>query len=919
MPPVVVVGRREECALLGSSISGVAEESAAWLVTGEAGIGKTTLIEGALGGLAREVRLLRVAAAPHSRHVASLGIGALVAGESPAVDDQVAPSLAAGYAESAGRILRALASEATPATVLVLEDLHWADPLTLDLSARLCRNLPSQGLVIVMAWRDDEQWDPDHEAWLAEQRRNPFVHELALRRFCVEETVEQVRGLLGRSSSQLGQQIHQHSNGNPYLTAELAASGGALSSSLRQVLGNRLAVCSEAERAAVAAAGTLGRPVDDDLLVAAVAGDTRAIRRAVAAGVLVREAAGATPRHPLLGALAYEQLLEPERRAMHDRLARHLEAGVAPTARPAAVAEVAEQHRRAGHVDDALVWAVRAADASASEFALAQASHWYSLASLLWDQAPTVRPLVPDPLVLACRAARLLNHCGAHAQALGVLNHALDRSPASTEVVPALLIRSWLRTITGETQESVNDAERALALTPPSETELLGRGHAQLALALGTASRWTEAEPHTQEALKAATAVDDRATLATALMVRGGTENALGNWVPAVAALERSLTIATELGEPDLIALAAAVLTDTWLRAGETDKVVQVATAVRAQLRRLSPARHWLEGMIEGNTAEVLFHAGRWHEADRWIADAPESYPLASVVFPATLMALERHQTQTAEEWLSRIEVIDRDSQPQFKSAAATLLSRSHLLAGRPAEALEVALAAARILHGTTDEASAELLLLTALEAAAVLRRPDQVASVTALLAATTTSRFGEAVRAEVAGAEHRSQGAPAAECCAEAAAAWHRLGRPVQEGWARLRLCEALLAGRSKGARAEAAGQLALAARIADRLGASVLHEHVRDLARLARIRLAEEQTQSATGDAPPGAFGTLTEREARVLALLTQGLTNRQIGAELYISPKTASVHVTHILAKLGVQTRVEAAAMSAHRPPA
>jgi DNA-binding NarL/FixJ family response regulator len=57
-------------------------------------------------------------------------------------------------------------------------------------------------------------------------------------------------------------------------------------------------------------------------------------------------------------------------------------------------------------------------------------------------------------------------------------------------------------------------------------------------------------------------------------------------------------------------------------------------------------------------------------------------------------------------------------------------------------------------------------------------------------------------------------------------------------------------------------------------------------------------------------------TPREAEVLTLLAQGRINRQIGAELYISGKTASVHVSNILAKLAAGSRTEAVAIAAQR---
>ena len=83
-----------------------------------------------------------------------------------------------------------------------------------------------------------------------------------------------------------------------------------------------------------------------------------------------------------------------------------------------------------------------------------------------------------------------------------------------------------------------------------------------------------------------------------------------------------------------------------------------------------------------------------------------------------------------------------------------------------------------------------------------------------------------------------------------------------------------------------------------------------------IAGAHAALERHHLADGAAPAAAVDTLlTARERAVLALLSQGRTNREIGAELFISPSTAGVHVSNILRKLGVDGRVQAAA-SAHR---
>jgi DNA-binding NarL/FixJ family response regulator len=115
-------------------------------------------------------------------------------------------------------------------------------------------------------------------------------------------------------------------------------------------------------------------------------------------------------------------------------------------------------------------------------------------------------------------------------------------------------------------------------------------------------------------------------------------------------------------------------------------------------------------------------------------------------------------------------------------------------------------------------------------------------------------------------------------------------------------------------GDRDAATEALRRSAAITARLGASPLDAEVKALAQRARLHLAPPATATADTPTPAQQLG-LTPREAEVLALVAVGRSNRQIAQALFISPKTASVHVSNILAKLGVATRVEAAAV-AHR---
>ena len=140
------------------------------------------------------------------------------------------------------------------------------------------------------------------------------------------------------------------------------------------------------------------------------------------------------------------------------------------------------------------------------------------------------------------------------------------------------------------------------------------------------------------------------------------------------------------------------------------------------------------------------------------------------------------------------------------------------------------------------------------------------------------------------------------------AADVWQQLGRPYPAAYAQWRHAEALLA--SAAGAEPAAEPLRAAHAAAARLGAAPLRTQVEALARRARISLTAAEPEPAPAPARPHG---LTDREADVLRLLAAGHTNREIGQQLFMSPKTASVHVTSILRKLAVRDRVQAAAIA------
>jgi DNA-binding CsgD family transcriptional regulator len=165
-----------------------------------------------------------------------------------------------------------------------------------------------------------------------------------------------------------------------------------------------------------------------------------------------------------------------------------------------------------------------------------------------------------------------------------------------------------------------------------------------------------------------------------------------------------------------------------------------------------------------------------------------------------------------------------------------------------------------------------------------------------------------------LAEAEHqRAGGAPRPQLWADAAATWDRLERPPLAAYCRWRLAEALVA--SGAARANITVPLREAQSVAARIGAKPLLHELELLAQRARLDLAPPPAPTPEREHSLDVILGLTAREAEVLDLVARGYTNRQIADTLIISAKTASVHVSHILDKLGAPNRLEAAAI-AHR---
>jgi DNA-binding CsgD family transcriptional regulator len=428
---------------------------------------------------------------------------------------------------------------------------------------------------------------------------------------------------------------------------------------------------------------------------------------------------------------------------------------------------------------------------------------------------------------------------------------------------------------------------------------LAAEGHALMGL-----RRWAESRERCEEALAAAAAAGDDAQAAAARITLGIALAFLGE----PAAGERHLREALASARGEDLARAHVHLGELQRLTGDHAGALGTMEAgerVAAQLGM----RGTFGNFMFVNAIDDLLRLGRWEEAESRLREA-ERMDLgvtASAMHHASAALLHalRGDAAVAREHLERaragIELgLPGEFEAPFHSAAATLALGEH----DTGTAREHAAAA---LTAPPEPLYMPVLLWLGVRAeadAAQAGRGADPGRADALLAAFPAGGAGALAHRALASAEHaRAAGAHAAELWRTAAAAFDALAAPYEAAYARFREAEALLTG--GGGRRAAAALLSSAHATAAGLGAHPLREDVDALAR--RARLFPLRAPAAPDTPAPD---ELTRREADVLALLSDGLTNREIAQRLFISEKTVGTHIGHIYAKLGVHSRVEAA---------
>ncbi|MFE9635426.1 AAA family ATPase [Streptomyces sp. NPDC006463] len=865
--------------------------------------------------------------------------------------------------ELTARMLERLAADRT--VVLVLEDLHWADTSTRHLLSYLFRTLSSGRLVVVATYRaDDVHRRHPLRPLLAELDRLRTVRRIELPRFNRAEVRRQLAGILASQPDEdFVDSVFDRSDGNAFFVEELVASRASgcragLTESLRDLLLVRVEVLPERAQGVVRMVAEGGSTVEYPLLraVAGLSEDEliEALRAAVGANILLATADGDGYRfrHSLVREAVSDDLLPGERSRVNRRYAEALEADESLIRAEERVIRLASYWYHANDPSKALPAVLAASVAARRRHAYSEQLRLLERAMDLWESAPedvreALRPadytdVYPpcgcDPATTPLQRLDLLAEATVAARYGGERERALKFCKTAVRMLDDghdPLRAAWFWTERsrlvaslgrGDGWDEIAKAQELVQGLPPSQV------HAEV---LVRAAGWGMLHDPGPGNIDAAERAVEYARMVGAEDIELNARITVGSLITDAGDPEAGLAEmhsvrerATELGLAMLAGRAHINLSSQLEGLGRSREAVELAELGAELVRksRLLDSEAW----VSGNMAESLYSLGRWDEAAeaarRTLLVGQSAAPRGAAAAQLAHLALARGELTEAAQQLTAAQahfgthaIQPQHRIPLYRLAIGVAAGESRIADVRAETAAAVAygfpLGQHRygwplLLASATAEAdsrgfpAADVDRESALD---VLRK----AARSLPAPAPVWCAHAEYLRAELLRAEARDT----VDDWSAVEEAVRPLERPYLLARARHRLAEALLAAGAD--RERAATLLREAHATADRLGSRRLREDLALLAQRARLPLSTADTPQAppVPQADPVEELGLTSREREVLRLVAAGSTNRKIAEELFISPKTASVHVSNILAKLGVAGRGEAAAL-AHR---
>jgi DNA-binding CsgD family transcriptional regulator/tetratricopeptide (TPR) repeat protein len=823
---------------------------------------------------------------------------------------------------------------ATSPVLVVIEDIHWADASTRELAVHLARNLRGPVCLLLSYRSDDLHRRHPLRPSLTELARSAGVARIDLGPLDRDGLRDLLAQLLDEPADPaLVGAVLARSGGNPLFAEELVAAGAAaaqLPSRLADLLLARIDALAPATAHMLRIASAGGSRIDTALLARVldepVDDVETAAREALDYNVLSQRAGNLEFRHELLREAAYDDLLPGERSRVHARLATAMEtrldeSRVRPTMNEAA--QVAYHWDAAHKLSAALCWSMRAGRL-ASGLAAPETTRYLERVLELWDQVPDAAEQAgaehPEVLLLAAEAANIGGHLD---RAWSFLDRALDEVDPTDDPLLASRVygqRGSFCGVIGDPVGRLDAVDRAVALAEGPPSAELANALAVMATRRGYDFHLRAAVDTARRAIAVAQAVRAVAEEGHARLALGWALVHSGDVDAGIAESRRAVEVLAGTGRDFDAIEAAATHAFHLLVAGrpEQNLVISDEAFQRAQALGL----RFTASFCANQRVEALLWLGRFDDAEIALRDMIEleegllaaSRPSTSTLFDGMLRLFRGDLEGAAGSIAAVLEHKSRldDFSVGWESAAwlSQTYARMHRL-----EAVDLGL---RVAHAVADRegvypnALAAVVLLGALWQLGLSETEPATRDVAlqALRLAEEGGRAGPGSEAAGFLAEARAwattvSGSPDPHAWQVAVTAWETPGFAYAATEARSMLAHALL---ESGDRNAARAQTAQAWADAREMGAAGLAERVGAFARRARFPVA-----AATGT--PSPLDVLTPREREVLALVADGASNRTIAEALFISTKTAGVHVSNLMAKLGVSSRLEAAAM-AHR---